>query len=87
MTAIKNIYSLQEIQKYIIDICKKYTYSEIIDIDENLFEIGLNSISCIQIMHEIELNFNVKLPLNIILKHSSVRKLSLYLYKDLEGRI
>lgn len=66
-------------EKLIASIWLKYLHLDYLDIKNNFFELGGNSLIAIQVMNKLEEETGKILPLSSLFEHSSIEKLALLL--------
>ncbi len=64
---------------YLISITSKYSEGIEINADDNLFEVGISSLTLTEIMLEIEEEYPKKLSIDDLFEHPTLRQLSNYL--------
>lgn len=65
-----------QIEQQISDIWQEILQRPVDSIDADFFELGGNSLSAVQIADSIETQLGVKMPLAVLIEHSTVRKLA-----------
>lgn len=64
------------IQEQLTNICERFLHSKVVGIDDDLYETGIDSLSCLILIEQIEKNFHIDLLVHEILSNRTVRKLS-----------
>ncbi|CAH8292861.1 amino acid adenylation domain-containing protein [Mariniflexile fucanivorans] len=69
-------------EKLIASIWKKYLHLDYVDVRNNFFELGGNSLIAIQVMNELEKETGKKLPLSSLFEYSNIEKFSQLLHSE-----
>lgn len=81
------IWELKDIEDYILNLCQGLLCINDINIDDNFFNIGGDSLSSIIFITRVFKEFNVELPLVVFLSNGTLRGISTYIFKNLKGNI
>lgn len=78
--------ALTDTEKVIARICAAVlgVSSEDINVDDNFFEIGINSLNMISINNKLKDEFKRSIPLTVLFEHTSVARLADYLQSNRE---
>ncbi|WP_172844398.1 non-ribosomal peptide synthetase [Tumebacillus algifaecis] len=76
--------ALNAVERSITDICASVlgVQSDDIALDDNFFEIGINSLNMITINNRLKAKFEKNIPLTAMFEHTSVARLAEYLESD-----
>lgn len=68
-----------KIQDILVDVWKNILHTDKVGIDDDFFDLGAHSLSCITLSTKVKEEFNIDLPVTIIFERPTVRQLSQYI--------
>lgn len=70
-------------EKFLAEVWKRVLGIHDVGAETNFFELGGHSLSTVQLLHEIFLKYNVKLPMSTLIEQNTIRTLATYLRKEI----